>query len=153
MVVATGFESGRGGQLLDVPDVVGDDGRPRFKRSGRATPHPGLYFIGFDETTRGVLCRRARHDSLRLAKEVRRYLDAGALRRLDPERPALEQHERDRGGDDEQRDRDADPRGGQILVPWTSAVRMTALSPATTGSDDHVAQVRAPEALAPPGGR
>ena len=75
VVVATGFDSGLR-RLLDVPDAVGADGRPRF-RSGRATPHPGLYFIGFDETTRGVLWE-ARRDSLRLAKEVRRYLDARA---------------------------------------------------------------------------
>ena len=72
VIAATGFESGLR-RLLDVPDAIGDDGRPRF-RSGRPTPHPGLYFIGFDETTRGVLYE-ARRDSLRLAREVRRYLD------------------------------------------------------------------------------
>ena len=73
VIAATGFDSGLR-RLLDIPDAVGDDGRPRF-RSGRPTPHPGLFFIGFDETTRGVLYE-ARRDSLRLAREVRRYLDA-----------------------------------------------------------------------------
>jgi cation diffusion facilitator CzcD-associated flavoprotein CzcO len=71
VVAATGFDSGLR-QLLELPDAVGDDGRPRF-RSGRPTAHPGLYFIGFDETTRGVLFE-AKRDSLRLARAVRRYL-------------------------------------------------------------------------------
>jgi putative flavoprotein involved in K+ transport len=75
VIAATGFDSGLR-RLLEVPDAVGDDGRPRF-RSGRATLHPGLYFIGFDETTRGVLYE-ARRDSLRLAREVRRYLNGRA---------------------------------------------------------------------------
>ena len=55
VVAATGFDSGLR-RLLDVPDAVGDDGQPRV-RSGRPTPHPGLYFIGFDETTRGRALR------------------------------------------------------------------------------------------------
>ena len=75
MIAATGFDSDLR-RLLDVPDAVTADGRPRF-RSGRPTPHPGLYFVGFDETTRGVLFE-ARRDSLRLARAIRRYLDARA---------------------------------------------------------------------------
>ena len=75
VIAATGFDSGLR-RLLDVPDAVRDDGRPRF-RSGRATAHPGLYFIGFDETTRGVLYE-ARRDSLRLAREIGRYLEGRA---------------------------------------------------------------------------
>jgi len=75
VIAATGFDTGLR-RLLDVPDAVKDDGRPRF-RSGRPTPHSGLYFIGFDETTRGVLFE-ARRDSLRLARAVRRYLDKRA---------------------------------------------------------------------------
>jgi cation diffusion facilitator CzcD-associated flavoprotein CzcO len=71
VVAATGFNTGLSG-LLEVPDAVKDNGRPRF-RSGRPTPHPGLYFIGFDETTRGVLFE-ANRDSRRLAGAVRRYL-------------------------------------------------------------------------------
>ena len=75
VIAATGFDTDLR-RLLEVPDAVKDDGRPRF-RSGRPTPHPGLYFIGFDETTRGVLFE-ARRDSLRLARAVRRYLDTRA---------------------------------------------------------------------------
>ncbi len=71
VVAATGFDTGLG-ELLEVPDAVKDNGRPQF-RSGRPTPHPGLYFIGFDETTRGVLFE-ANRDSKRLAGAVRRYL-------------------------------------------------------------------------------
>ena len=75
VIAATGFDSGLG-QLLEVPDAVEDNGGPRF-RSGRPTPHAGLYFMGFDETTRGVLFE-AKRDSLRLARAVRRYLDTRA---------------------------------------------------------------------------
>jgi cation diffusion facilitator CzcD-associated flavoprotein CzcO len=75
VIAATGFDSGLG-QLLEVPDAVKDNGGPRF-RSGRPTPHAGLYFMGFDETTRGVLFE-AKRDSLRLARAVRRYLDTRA---------------------------------------------------------------------------
>jgi putative flavoprotein involved in K+ transport len=71
VVAATGFNTGLA-ELLEVPDAVQDNGRPHF-RSGRPTPHPGLYFIGFDETTRGVLFE-ANRDSKRLAAAVRRYL-------------------------------------------------------------------------------
>ena len=71
VIAATGFDSGLR-RLLALPDVVGDDGRPRF-RSGRPTPYAGLYFVGFDETTRGVLFE-ARRDSLRLARSMRGYL-------------------------------------------------------------------------------
>jgi cation diffusion facilitator CzcD-associated flavoprotein CzcO len=72
VVAATGFGSGLEG-LLDLPGAVDDRGRPRF-RSGRATSYPGLYFIGFDETTRGVLFETNR-DSRRLAREVAAYLE------------------------------------------------------------------------------
>jgi putative flavoprotein involved in K+ transport len=72
VVAATGFNTGLA-RLLEVPDAVRANGRPRF-RSGRTTPHAGLYFIGFDETTRGVLFE-ANRDSKRLAGTVRRYLD------------------------------------------------------------------------------
>jgi len=71
VVAATGFDTGLA-ELLEVPDAVKENGRPQF-RSGRPTPHPGLYFIGFDETTRGVLFE-ANRDSKRLAGAVRRYL-------------------------------------------------------------------------------
>jgi putative flavoprotein involved in K+ transport len=71
IVAATGFGTGLS-RLLDLPDAVGENGRPRY-RSGRRTPHPGLYFIGFDETTRGVLFE-ANRDSKRLAGAVERDL-------------------------------------------------------------------------------
>jgi cation diffusion facilitator CzcD-associated flavoprotein CzcO len=73
VVAATGFDSGLA-KLLEVPGVVSDTGKPVF-RSGRPTAHPGLYFIGFDETVRGVLFETNR-DSKRLARSVRRYLDS-----------------------------------------------------------------------------
>jgi len=73
VVAATGFNTGLA-RLLEVPDALRENGRPRF-RSGRPTPYPGLYFIGFDETTRGVLFE-ANRDSKRLAGAVQGYLDA-----------------------------------------------------------------------------
>lgn len=71
VVAATGFATGLRG-LLDLPDALDERDEPRF-RSGRATPHAGLYFIGFDETIRGHLFE-ARRESTRLAREVVRYL-------------------------------------------------------------------------------
>ncbi len=71
VIAATGFRTGLDG-LLEVPGALREDGRPQF-RSGRATPHPGLYFIGFDETMRGVLFE-ANRDSRRLATAVETYL-------------------------------------------------------------------------------
>ena len=77
VIAATGFDSGLR-RVLALPDVVGDNGRPRF-RSGRPTPYAGLYFVGFDETTRGVLFE-ARRASLRVARSVRGYLDGRSTR-------------------------------------------------------------------------
>jgi putative flavoprotein involved in K+ transport len=71
VVASTGFRSGLA-ELLDLPDAVSTDGRPSF-RSGRPTSYPGLYFIGFDETVRGVLYE-ANRESKRLAVAVARYL-------------------------------------------------------------------------------
>lgn len=73
VVAATGFSTALQ-ELLEIPDAIDDRGRPRF-RSGRPTPYPGLYFIGFDETTRGVLFEVNR-DSRRLARAVATYLEA-----------------------------------------------------------------------------
>lgn len=75
VVAATGFATALPA-LLDVPDVVGERGRPLF-RSGRATSYPGLYFLGFDETTRGVLYE-ANRDSRRLARSIDGYLGRAA---------------------------------------------------------------------------
>jgi putative flavoprotein involved in K+ transport len=75
VVAATGFASALP-ELLDLPDAVGEHGRPEF-RSGRPTTYPGLYFLGFDETTRGVLYE-ANRDSRRLARAVDHYLKEAA---------------------------------------------------------------------------
>jgi putative flavoprotein involved in K+ transport len=71
VVAATGFSS-KLAELLDVPGAVSESGRPRF-RSGRPTDFSGLYFAGFDETTRGVLYE-ANRDSRRLAPAIAEYL-------------------------------------------------------------------------------
>jgi putative flavoprotein involved in K+ transport len=71
VVAATGFSSMLA-ELLEVPGAVSESGRPRF-RSGRPTDFPGLYFVGFDETTRGVLYE-ANRDSRRLAPAIAQYL-------------------------------------------------------------------------------
>ena len=73
VVAATGYTTGLG-EILAVPGAVGADGQPAF-RSGRPTPHPGLYFIGFDETVRGHLFE-ANRESKRLAASVERYLSS-----------------------------------------------------------------------------
>jgi putative flavoprotein involved in K+ transport len=72
VIAATGFDTGLE-RLLDIPGAVGEDSAPRF-RSGRPTPFPGLYFIGFDETVRGHLFE-ARRESKRLARSVAGYLE------------------------------------------------------------------------------
>ena len=77
VVAATGFDTALR-DLLELPDAVGEHGLPAFP-SGRATPYPGLYFIGYDETIGGHL-RRANLESRRLAKEIERYL-AGTVTR------------------------------------------------------------------------
>jgi len=74
-VAATGFATGLT-DFLDVHDAVGNRGRPRFK-SGRPTSFPGLYFLGFDETTRGVLFE-ANRDARRLARSIDEYLSRAA---------------------------------------------------------------------------
>jgi putative flavoprotein involved in K+ transport len=71
VVAATGYTTGLA-EILAVPGAVGADGQPAF-RSGRPTPYPGLYFIGFDETVRGHLFE-ANRESKRLAASVERYL-------------------------------------------------------------------------------
>jgi putative flavoprotein involved in K+ transport len=70
LVAATGFESGLR-EFLTVPEVLGEDGRP-----GDASL-PGLYFVGFDETTRGVLFETNR-TARRLARTVTQYLKEAA---------------------------------------------------------------------------
>lgn len=76
VIVATGFDTGLA-ELLDIPGAIGEDGEPRF-RSGRPTPFPGLYFIGFDETTRGHLFE-ANREARRLGRAVARYLETSGV--------------------------------------------------------------------------
>jgi len=71
VVAATGFRTGLE-KILQLPEALDDSGQPRF-RSGRSTPVPGLYFIGFDETIRGHLFEINR-ESRQLAGEIERYL-------------------------------------------------------------------------------
>jgi putative flavoprotein involved in K+ transport len=75
VVAATGFSS-KLAELLEVPGAVAAGDRPRC-RSGRPTDFPGLYFVGFDETTRGVLYE-ANRDSRRLAPAIADYLRKAA---------------------------------------------------------------------------
>lgn len=71
VIAATGFRTGLE-KILNVPDVIDDDGQPRF-RSGGQPPAPGLFFVGFNETVRGQLFEINR-ESKRLAVEIQRYL-------------------------------------------------------------------------------
>jgi thioredoxin reductase len=72
VIAATGYRTALE-QVLQVTDAIAASGRPA-SASGRTTPWPGLYFIGYGETTRGVLFE-ANRDSRRLARAVARYLD------------------------------------------------------------------------------
>jgi putative flavoprotein involved in K+ transport len=72
VIAATGFRTALG-ELLELPEAIAGDGRPRF-RSGRPTPYGGLYFIGYDETTRGVLFE-ANRDARRLARLLSTFLE------------------------------------------------------------------------------
>jgi putative flavoprotein involved in K+ transport len=71
IIAATGFSTGLE-SLIEVPGVLDEDGEPRGT-SGEPTSQPGLYFVGFTHSLRGHLFE-ARRASLRLAKNVERYL-------------------------------------------------------------------------------
>jgi len=73
VIAATGFRTGLE-KILNVPDVIDDDGQPHL-RSGGQPSAPGLFFVGFNETVRGQLFE-INHESKRLAVEVQRYLAA-----------------------------------------------------------------------------
>jgi putative flavoprotein involved in K+ transport len=73
VVAATGYRTALD-EVLAVPEALDGEGRPRFA-SGQATPIPGLYFIGYDDTTRGAIYE-ANLGSRRLARIVARYLRA-----------------------------------------------------------------------------
>ena len=69
VIAATGFATGLA-TLIDAPGSLDDRGFPRH-RSGGATNHPGLHFMGYTESTRGHLFE-ANHDSRRLAQLIKR---------------------------------------------------------------------------------
>jgi hypothetical protein len=70
VVAATGFDTGLD-RLLDAPDAVDERGFPR------PGAHPGLFFVGFNESPRGQLYESSRA-STRLARAVERYLRASS---------------------------------------------------------------------------
>ena len=63
VIAATGFRSGLP-ELLQVPETLNGDGRPRAD-----VTRPGLYFIGYRDSVRGALFEIDR-DSRRIAHEV-----------------------------------------------------------------------------------
>jgi cation diffusion facilitator CzcD-associated flavoprotein CzcO len=71
VISATGFKSGLD-QLIAAPGLIDDHGEPKF-RSGTATNQPGFYFMGYAESTRGLLFETNR-DSRRLAKLIKSEL-------------------------------------------------------------------------------
>jgi putative flavoprotein involved in K+ transport len=71
VVAATGFSTGLE-HLLPVPDLLAEDGYPRFS-SGEPTSYPGLYFMGFTHSLHGHLFE-ANRASRRLAKHIARYI-------------------------------------------------------------------------------
>ena len=56
VVAATGFSSGLE-QLLPLPDLLTEQGYPRFP-SGEPTSHPGFYFTGFTQVCAGISSRQ-----------------------------------------------------------------------------------------------
>jgi putative flavoprotein involved in K+ transport len=73
IIAATGFTTGLE-TIVDVPGVLDEFGEPRG-RSGDATSHSGLYFVGFTHSLRGHLFE-ANRASRRLAENVAGFLAA-----------------------------------------------------------------------------
>ncbi len=71
VIAATGYRTGLQ-SLLDVPDVLASDGQPLVEM-GEPTPHPGLYFVGLQNSPAGILMA-ARMTARKLAKHVAAYL-------------------------------------------------------------------------------
>jgi hypothetical protein len=69
-IAATGFESGLNA-LIDAPGLIDKRGYPAYP-SGRPTPQPGFYFMGYTESVRGHLFE-ANRDSRRLARLIADY--------------------------------------------------------------------------------
>lgn len=72
VIFATGFRTGLE-HLLEPVGLVDHNGNPRFP-SGTATPHPGLYFMGYFDSLRGFLYESSLA-SRRLAQVVKSYLN------------------------------------------------------------------------------
>ena len=73
VVAATGFTTGLD-QLLDVPGVLDAKGVP-IDPQGTPTSRPGLYFMGYTESHRGVLYE-VDLASQRLAKIIKKYISS-----------------------------------------------------------------------------
>lgn len=71
VIAATGFRAGLE-QILDLPGALDERGEPVFTR-GRPAAFPGLYFIAYGRSLRGMLFD-ANRESRRLAKAIEGYL-------------------------------------------------------------------------------
>jgi len=82
IIMATGFRTGLG-QLLDIEDLLRADEFPAYP-SGDVTSTPGLYFMGYTESHRGLLYE-ANQDARGLSKIISTYLEGsenGSTREL-----------------------------------------------------------------------
>jgi cation diffusion facilitator CzcD-associated flavoprotein CzcO len=79
-IFATGFVTGLD-QILKIPGLLDETGSPRFV-SGNPTSEPGLYFIGYLQSNRGLLYE-TEIDSRRLAATI-------ATRRIHPIVPRVD---------------------------------------------------------------
>jgi putative flavoprotein involved in K+ transport len=75
IVAATGFDTALA-DLLAAPGALDKRDMPN-DASGQATSHPGLYFVGYEETIGGHL-HRANREARQLAGEIERYLAEAA---------------------------------------------------------------------------
>jgi hypothetical protein len=75
VILATGYRPALE-HLLDVPDADWGAGRPSFG-CGEPTPIPGLYYMGFIESHRGLLFEIDLR-SRRLAQTLARELNGGS---------------------------------------------------------------------------
>jgi putative flavoprotein involved in K+ transport len=73
VIFATGFATGLEA-ILKIPGLLDENGEPRYA-SGMPTSAPGLYFIGFLQSNRGLLYE-VEIDSRRLAAEIAAHVAA-----------------------------------------------------------------------------
>jgi hypothetical protein len=81
VIFATGYRTGLE-DILDVPAVLDENGYPKYA-SGERTSTPGLYFMGFFESHRGLLFE-TEIASRRLAKTIARDVAASTRARGTP---------------------------------------------------------------------